>query len=186
MIVFFIILFFVSLYGVKFSPYNKDYFSRESTNSVKGILAIAILLYHMPGYISYPDNLFNNTYDIILRFLGQLVVAPYFFFSGFGIMETIKRNPNYSKTFPKKSILRTLLHFDIAVLIYLAASIIMNAHFRMNQYILCWIGWESIEGGHSGNTNWFVFVILVQYVLTYISILVRREEKWTWYGKSVY
>lgn len=177
MIVLFIILLCISIYGAKFASYNEGYISRDTSNAVKGALAVTILFSHLNTYINLPSNLFNNTFCITLRFLGQLMVAPYLFYSGFGIMEKLKKNTNYYKAFPKKRILKTLFHFDIAVLIYLVASFITNAHFRMNQYLLCWIGWESIEGGSSGNTNWFVFVIILLYIITYICTLLSNQRE---------
>lgn len=170
MILLFVILAFIAIYGIKFSSYNENYISLESTNAVKGILAVIILFSHMNGYIELPDTLYDNAFSSVLRHLGQLMVAPYLFYSGFGILESVKKKPNYSRSFPRKRILKTLVHFDIAVILYLLTGCIIGSHYPIVNYLTCWIGWESV-----GNSNWFIFVILLLYVLTYLSIWISEQ-----------
>lgn len=167
MILLFVILAFIAIYGMRFSPYNEDYISLESTNAIKGVFAVIILLSHMRGYMSLPSNIVNNSYINILKILGQLMVAPYLFFSGYGILESLKKKPNYLQTFPKKRIFKTLIHFDIAVFAYLIASVITGTHFPIHSYVTCWIGLGSL-----GNSNWFVFDILALYVITYVAMQI--------------
>lgn len=170
MVLLFVILALISLYGIRFSSYREDYISLESTNAVKGIFAVIILFSHMSGYIVFGNNFLDTSFLSILRHLGQLMVAPYLFFSGFGILESVKRKPNYTTSFPRKRILKTLIHFDIAVISYLLLNFLIGPRYPLSSYLLCWIGWESI-----GNSNWFVFVILMLYILSFLSLTLSEK-----------
>lgn len=166
----FVILALISLYGIRFSSYRQDYISMESTNAIKGIFAVIILFSHMCGYIVLGNSFLDTSFLSILRHLGQLMVAPYLFFSGYGILESVKRKPNYTSTFPRKRILKTLIHFDIAVISYLLLNFLIGPRYPLSSYLLCWIGWESI-----GNSNWFVFVILMLYILSFLSLTLSEK-----------
>lgn len=170
MIIVFIILAVITIWGIRFSSFNEGYISLESTNAIKGVFAVIILFSHMNGYIVLQDRIYDTLFESILRHLGQLMVAPYLFFSGYGILESLKRKPKYSSTFPKNRIFKTLVHFDIAVAFYLLMSLIIGFSHTPSDYIWCWIGWTSI-----GNSNWFVFVILLLYLLSYFSIIVAER-----------
>lgn len=170
MIILFVILGLLALPGLRFTSFNKDYISIESTNAVKGLFAIIILFSHMNGYIVLQDNIYDNAFVSILRHLGQLMVAPYLFFSGYGILESAKKKEKYFDSFPRKRILKTLIHFDIAVFLYLLVNIFTGTNYPLSSYLTCWIGWESI-----GNSNWFIFVILSLYVATMISAIITNQ-----------
>ncbi len=170
MAILFIILFIIAIYGMKYSSFHEDYGSPKSTNAIKGIFAIIILYSHMRGYIQLHDSYLDTPYEIILRHIGQLMVAMYLFYSGYGIMESVKRKPSYTCNFPRKRILKTLVHFDIAVACYALLNIIIGTSFSSKEYLLCWVGWESI-----GNSNWFICVILLLYIITYIALTCTQR-----------
>lgn len=173
MVVLFLILGIICLWNIKFSNCHEDYISPKSTNAIKGIFAVIILFSHMRGYITLNDTLADNSFSMILSHIGQLMVVMYLFYSGFGIVESMKRKPNYFETYPKKRILKTLLHFDLAVLCFLVLSIVIGTKYFVIDYITCWIGWGSI-----GNSNWFIFDILALYSIVYIAHLLMRRCKY--------
>lgn len=172
MIVLLLILGVICLWNIKFSNYHEDYISPKNTNAIKGIFAVIILFSHMKGYITLNDTLADYSFSMILSHIGQLMVVMYLFYSGFGIVESMKRKPDYFETYPKKRILKTLLHFDLAVLFFLLLSIIINAKYSAIDYITCWIGWGSI-----GNSNWFIFDILALYSIVYLAHSLMRNCK---------
>lgn len=161
MIVLFVILAAISLYGVKFSSYNESYISMESTSAIKGIFAVLILYSHLRGYVTISDSVWDWPYSVILDKIGQLMVAMYFFYSGYGIVESAKKKQGYFKSFFKNRVLKTLLHFDIAVVCFLVVMTVMGYRYPLVNYLTCFIGATSV-----GNSNWFIFVILVLYMLT--------------------
>lgn len=159
------------LWKVKISKgFNFEYLSQDVSNSIKGIFAIIILFSHIRGYISLsPNNVFDTSFNIIISCIGQLMVAIFLFYSGFGINESFKKKKNYFDTFFKRRILKTWAHFVLAVLLFFIASFFVPESYSLKQYVFCWIGWESI-----GNSNWFVFDILAIYLLVYFSAFILK------------
>ena len=84
MLILLVLLFIVSLWGVKISSFHKDYMSLEATNAIKGIFAVLILYSHMRQYMELPDTFSNNSYIIFLNYIGQMMVTMYLFILGMG------------------------------------------------------------------------------------------------------
>ena len=168
MIIFLLLLFALCCYGMCFSSFHEDYMSVRSTTAIKGVFAIIILLSHVSQYFVLSNGISDQTFGFIMRYIGQLMVAAYFFYSGYGIAESIRNKKGYTYAFFKKRLLKTLFNFDLAVLLYVVLQSILRTHFETKNYILCWIGWCDI-----GNSSWFIFVILALYLITYAALLVK-------------
>ncbi len=169
----FLLLAIVAIYGARISYHgHPDYIAREQTDSIKGIFAIIILFSHMRGYLPPPgDN--DRLYYMTLDLIGQLMVVMFLLYSGYGVMESLKRNrQKYYDTFITHRLLKVWFMFVIAVGLYLILAIVFGHKYRTDEYIWCWIGWESI-----GNSNWFVFDILVLYLITYIGLSIANRLK---------
>lgn len=117
---------------------------------------------------SFPDQLF----PIINQHIGQLLVVMFLFYSGYGVTESIKqKGQTYIKSYPKRRILSTLLNFDVAVLFFLFVNILLGIKMSGNQIALSFICWESV-----GNSNWYIFVIILCYFITYISYVISKKD----------
>ena len=166
-----LILAMVILYGtrVSFRGYT-DYIDRAQTDSIKGIFAVIILYSHMKGYLSPPGE-HDRLFFMAMNAIGQLMVVMFLLYSGYGVMESLQRNrTKYTDTFLTHRVLKIWLMFLIAVTLFLLLSVILGQEYTTEQYIWCWVGWESI-----GNSNWFVFDIIVLYLLTYFSLLIANR-----------
>lgn len=164
-----ILLITLCLWGAKFSLRgHSDYAGREQTTAVKGIFALLILLSHSRGYLD-PEACAANgfLFNLLLDKLGQLIVVMFMFYSGYGIMEALKRDRrHYIATFPTRRLLKVWLLFAIAVALYVILNFALGHSYTVGHILLSFTGWTSI-----GNSNWFVFVILALYLLTYIAML---------------
>lgn len=164
----------VCIYNMKLSPlksFNDRYLSRETTTAIKGIFVFFVFLSHFSQYFPYGADP-GSAYYLIKHNSGQLIVTMFLFYSGYGIFESVKRKgTDYIKTFPKNRILKTMFHFDCAILLYYIINLILGLKFSLTDYLLSLFGWTSI-----GNSNWFIFAILVQYVIVYISFIVFRKN----------
>lgn len=161
--VLFVILLCVVLWGVRpRRAGSEEYMGREQTTAIKGIFAIIILFSHMRGYL--PAEFSGGYYGMILSLFGQSMVVMFLFYSGFGIMEALKKDERkYRESFFRKRILKIWVLFAVAVGLFAVLNIAIGKEYSLRQWLLCWTGWESI-----GNSNWFVFDILVLYLLTYL------------------
>lgn len=166
MIIFFLLYIALCVYGIKLHlNLNQDYLSIDNTQSVKGIFIILVFLSHFNSYVSF-ENSFDLLYKNIVGLFGQTMVTLFLFYSGYGVMESInKKGITYLKQFPVKRILSTLFKFACAVFVFfIIGTFLTGQKFNFATVLLSIIGWESL-----GNSNWYIFVIMVLYLITYIS-----------------
>jgi len=67
--------------------------------------------------------------------------------------------------------LKTLLNFNIAILVFLAVNLILGIHYSGWEIVGSFIGLTSI-----GNSNWYIFSILVMYVISYLAGVVFKDN----------
>lgn len=173
MIIFFLLYIILCIYGIKLhTSLNQDYLSIDNTQSIKGIFIILVFLSHFNSYVSF-ENSFDLLYKNIVGLFGQTMVTLFLFYSGYGVMESInKKGITYLKQFPVKRILSTLFKFACAVfLFYIVGTFLTGQKFNFTTVLLSIIGWESL-----GNSNWYIFVILVLYLITYISYIKLLQK----------
>lgn len=170
MILLLVILALICIWGFKFSGYHSDYLDPRYTTAIKGFFTVLIFCSHIRGYIHLSDHWSNTLYNTVFDYLGQLIVAMFFFFSGYGIWESWKRKAGYAQSFFKKRILKVLLHFDLAVLLFIIVQSILSIYYTKTDYLYCWVGWTSV-----GNSNWFIFVILGLYLIAQLGLLIQDK-----------
>lgn len=162
----------ICLYKIEFygKGYNYNYLQKYQTTSIKGIFIVIIVFSHMNSYIEI-NTCLNSLYLKIITMIGQLMVTMFLFYSGYGIMESIKVKNNYIHSFFKNRILKTLIHFDLAIILFLLLNLILKEKYSFTHIILSFLGWESV-----GNSNWFVFCILINYIITLISFMIFKNK----------
>lgn len=144
--------------------YFTDYMDPVYTTAIKGVFILLIFLTHGEQYLTLTDSLPDRIYGLFRIGLGQSVVTAFFFYSGYGMMQSLKRKGEpYLQAFPRMRILKTLVHFDLPVLLYLIAAVFMGWSLTAGEIAGSFIGWDSL-----GNSSWFIFDILIAYVLFYM------------------
>lgn len=158
------------LYRSRIVGFNDAFLERNTTDSIKGIFIFIVLLSHLRDYItlsgSIPDTLYRSFFSLI----GQLMVALFLFYFGYGCYESFKKKENYLRGFLKKRVLKTLFNFAAALLLYVLVNAIFHIRFSTKEYLLCWTGWESI-----GNSNWYIFTIVVLYIMAWAALLLEKK-----------
>ena len=102
-----------------------------------------------------------------------MVVAPFLFYSGFGIMKSIQiKGDSYVKQIMKKRFPQVLFDFMRAVILFLILNLVLGKTYFLKQILLSFIGWESI-----GNSNWYILGILLLYIATFVSFTLVRACK---------
>ena len=145
---------------------DDSFFDNSHCMPIKGICIASVFLGHAGGYLytSGPDGL--HGLERIFFFLndnfGQLKVVPFLFISGYGVAQCLEsKGDSYLSSMPRRRIFRTLCRFDIAVLSFVALNLLLGISMSIRQIGLSFIGWDSI-----GNSNWYIFVILICYAVT--------------------
>lgn len=174
---FIIILFSLIIVRIKPIRFNEDYMSRNSTTAVKGIFAVIILLSHGRGYLPPPTSQsailqhYSTAYNWFILTVGQLMVVMFLFYSGYGIIESYKKKKNhYIAEFLRNRVLKTFVHFEIAVILFIVLALVLSRPYNLNDYIFSLIGWQEI-----GNSNWFMFDIILLYLISYLSLVLSSR-----------
>lgn len=154
------------IYGT--NSFNKDYMSKSSTTAINGLFVIIVILRHYSEYVSW-QGVLDQPFVTFNYLLSQLLVVTFLFYSGYGMMEQLrKKGFDYVKKIPSKWI-ELFVKFDIAVLLYLILGLLLGKVFTVSQVFLSFLGWESL-----GNSNWYIFVILSLYILMFISFYILK------------
>lgn len=168
MIIFVCIIGLVALLSVR--RQEDAFLSIHQTTVINGIFVILIFLSHSTQYLYLSDNLFDSVYGRFQNFHNQWVVTTFLAFSGYGVMGKIKsEGERYLKLFPKRRLLKTLVNFDIAVFAYLVMNSFLGIHYSAAETAGAFIGLTSV-----GNSNWYIFSILIMYAVTYVAACIFK------------
>lgn len=152
----------------------KDFLSREMTTTINGYFLTTVFMTHFIQYLS--SDMYHASdwiYIYINRGLGQLIVAMFLFYSGYGVMESIKNKPGYIRSFPVKRMLIMIIDFEIAAVLYLGVSCMTGQTPTLRYTVKAFFAWESL-----GNSNWYVFAIMYLYLVTYLSFRFLKENRY--------
>lgn len=169
----FVLLLFliICLYRTKPMMFNKDYIDRKRTTQINGVFVFLVLISHFSAYLPIPMP-YSQVYADIQKMLGQLVVTTFLFYSGYGVMESIKKKGEvYTKGIPIK-LLELILNFSIAISLFVIVGMLMGKQYELPNILLACVGWKSV-----GNSNWYLFVILLLYATTYLSFTLTKGNQ---------
>ena len=155
----------VFLIGARFyiTRTNTDYISRQQTQCINGFFVLLVFIQHYKSYVKIEQ--FDYVYDAIGKWNGQLIVVPFLFFSGYGIMLSIaKKGTPYVNSIMTKRFPKIWVHFAMAVSLFVITNAIMGISHDPWVVFFSFFGWDGI-----GNSNWYIFDTLVLYVLTFFS-----------------
>ena len=174
MVIFLLLTAAVCLPEIKIAPckqLNSDYISKSQTTAINGIFTLLVFLSHVSTYIK-TDGSLDAPYTAFKAYMLQAVVVPFLFYSGYGIMESIKaKGTAYVKQIPLKRFLPVLLHFDIAVVLYLIVNLCFGKVFSLSHILLAFTGYNSV-----GNSNWYIFAVLGLYIITFVAFMLAKNN----------
>lgn len=174
--IFFVLLLLLLIFNkaefCKPNEFNKNYASPDSTLAIKGIFVALILLSHGKGYIDL-NSPYDAPYVAFQNHLNQMVVAMFLFYSGFGMMESIKKKQSaYITSLATKRFPNLFLNYSLAVLLYFVMDYCIGNPKTLKDLFIAIIGWNGI-----GNSSWYIFVIFVMYIATMIAFLPKYFSK---------
>lgn len=144
---------------------------RSTTDSLKGVFILLVFLSHFFSYIPHTSPLDAAGYAVH-HWLLQLVVVYFMFCSGYGVREAIgKKGSAYLRAFPANRLGKTLLHMDIAVVLFCVMNLALGRSYSLKTVLLSFVCWTSV-----GNSNWYIFAVLMLYLFTWIAFSLLREK----------
>lgn len=182
MLFFYLILFVFIIIGIKPTRFNDDYLSIKTVKTINGIFVLLVFARHISQYVQFSDFFLDTSFVWLDSFMGQLIVAPFFFYSGYGIMYSLMNKDSYAKHFFKKRILPLYLQFFFIVSLFLIISLCVDGvnSLTIPKVLLSFIGWESL-----GNSNWYIFVVFMLYFGVLFSFLFLKKNHY-WIGLIIF
>lgn len=178
MVFWYVLIFGSALVNARYcrQGFYSDYIGKEQGNAIKGVFIMLVFLAHALTEVKHCGFGFERPLDWAAQYfhlaMGQLIVAMFLFYSGYGVMTSLMTKGNgYLTTFPKKRILTTLLNFDVAVCVFLVVGLFLGRPVDWAKLPLSFVAWDNV-----GNSNWYVFVILCCYMLFYLVFLVTKNR----------
>ena len=151
---------------------HEDYLMPVQTTALRGTMIVLVFLSHVRDYVVL-NGLGDPLFNAILRIIGQSMVAPFFFYSGYGIMVSYGNKKDYKQGFLRKRVGLTWIHFAVAVCFYYAVDLLLGIHYPFRVFLQSLSGWSDV-----GNSNWFMFVTFGLYFIAYLGIIIcERMEK---------
>ncbi len=168
-ILFLLLIMFQEVKTADANSFHKDYLSKEKTNAIKGIFVILIVFTHFSQYVKL-GGIYDRPYLSLQKHLNQMVVSMFWFYSGYGMMEaTLRKGFGYVKGIPVKRFFTVLLNFDIAIGLFLIVGWFLGKTYDIKIILWSLIGWKSV-----GNSNWYIFAVLVLYVIYFLAFFCLR------------
>lgn len=160
-------------YKIKFakpfkSNIREDFLSVESGKSIRGLLAIIIVLHHLTDQIAVADS------GIIFRsfnYIGFLAVSVFFFISGYGLQKQYINNENYKKGFLKKRLPGVLFPYIIINLVVWALSFTADAPYSAKDVLMGFV-----NGNPMVTHSWYIISILIFYIVFWALMMLCKKR----------
>ena len=173
MVVFVALIVLVFLLGIRTRKSDDTILDHRDTSIINGIFVLFIFLSHCTQYWPLQNELLlDELYQHVQNIHNQWVVTTFLAFSGYGVMQSfLTRGEKYLRTYPYRRLLKTLINFDIAVILYLLLAVIVGEKYTVPTILGSFIGITSV-----GNSNWYIFAILVLYSLSYLAAKITKSS----------
>lgn len=153
----------------KAGEFNTDYIGRSDSGAVKGVFVALIFMSHFTQYIT--EGPYDAAYRLFQNHMNQMVVSMFWFYSGYGILESLRRKGRaYVVHFPVRRLLTVWIDFALVVCVYLAMYVADGKTLSPLQIVYAVTGWKSF-----GNSNWFIFATLVLYICFFLAFIWIRD-----------
>lgn len=174
MLIFILALMTIIISGLNAKGKNEfyaDYCSPKNTSTINAVFSVLIFISHSVSYVDL-NGAFDDSYLNIKSFLSQSVVVTYLFYSGFGIMESIKKKGhNYIKRMPVDRFFKLWYQFALMICLFIITNLLMKKNYSLIDNLLSFTGFKSI-----GNDNWYLFVTFVLYIIVFLSFILFRNR----------
>lgn len=170
-----LVLLVIMAVKVKFAGkglFHEDFLSLEQSKILQGIAAVSIIFHHLSQYITNYGNEWKGPITIYSS-MGIFFTTIFFFCSGYGLVISHKRKPDYLKSFFKKRMPSVFIPFMLSNIIYF---IFVGIYFGRIGSVL--EGVANFFGIVLINTNtWFLVEIMILYLAFYFIFRFIKEPK---------
>lgn len=171
-----LILLGVMLIKMKVAPkgeFHEDFLSLKQSKIMQGVAAVGIIIHHLTQHITQYGMEYKGPISYFI-FTGIFFTSIFFFCSGFGLMTSLQKKPNYLDTFLKKRLSAVLIPFLVSNVLYtVGVGLYFGTVGSVTEMIKCLVGIRLI------NTNtWFLVEISILYLAFYfIFRFIKKTDK---------
>jgi len=163
----------VTIVGIKFakpvlSGIHTDFLSIESGKSIRGFLALVIVLHHLANHFTIAES------GMVYRFfndIGFLAVAIFFFISGYGLQKQHMEKESYKTGFLRKRLPTVLFPYIIVNLVYWALSFVYGTPYSAVDILK-----GLINGSPVVAHSWYIIAIIVFYIIFALLMIICKKR----------
>lgn len=165
-----VLLIIFALIGIRFQKHGLDnqYLSKTTTASVCGLFVIVIFVNHICRHFDcspWYDHIATTITDTII---GNCMVVPFLFYGAYGIItQFLSKGTTYLKRFP-------LMRFGKVFICYLLCIGVEFFFQNISSGFTSSFNWQRLI---AFDYYWFIFVILVEYFLIWITLVIFKTNK---------
>ena len=151
--------------------FSEECLSREQSKNIQAIVCLFIVLHHLTQMISGYGDIYRGPITILSN-MGILFTSVFFFFSGFGLIVSVKSKETYLKNFLIHRLSTILVPFFIAN----AIAVLVRIYYRHipmtgKQIMQCVSGYVLINGN-----GWYIVEILFLYIAFYLLFRLIKNK----------
>lgn len=147
-------------------------FPRENSQSINGFFVITVFLSHFGSYMTLTSKIDVAAQSFIAIVIGQTMVMTFFVFSGYGIYSSMVNSPDTRNVDMLTRMKKLLANIVLAMSIYIVYNLIVGNHYSIYEILFSFTGWTSI-----GNSNWYIFTILILYILMFLCFNLMKNDR---------
>lgn len=174
MLIYPIALFVIMCYKAKFAGKGKFYedcWSGTDSKNLQMVMAFGIMLHHLTQGVSNYGNVYRGPITVMSD-MGILFTTVFFFYSGFGLMRSLKTKTDYLQNFLRKRFPIILVPFMVTNILYIAKGLADGRIHNVLGFFTSIFGFTLI------NTNaWFVVELLIFYLAFYVAFKKIKKER---------
>lgn len=142
------------LWGVRWNKgIRGDCLSRQSTDALRGALALGIIFVHIAQYCP------GGWGFALMEKLGYLLVAGFFFLSGYSLQKQHMTEENYHKGFLRKRLLGVLVPYLVVTAVYWSYFHLIGRGYGLAEVLS-----RFAQGNPIVSFSWFIPAILTFYL----------------------
>lgn len=170
-----IALLVIYIFGCEISKggsFNEDCLSKKQSKMMQAIVCLFVVLHHLTQEISGYGDLYRGPVTI-LSSMGILFTSIFFFFSGYGLIVSVKSNNEYLDNFLKHRFSTVLVPFITAnVIAVLIRIFYVKMPMTPMQIAQCVSGYVLINGN-----GWYIVEIVFIYLAFYIIFKTVKNKR---------
>ncbi len=153
------------LWGAKLAKrgeFFEDYTSLKTAKCIQGFAAVGVIVHHLAQRFSnyaaldVPLKMFND--------LGFYFVSIFFFFSGLGLIKSLRSNERYLDGFLWKRLVVILVPYYLINLTYILSNILIgHQHYGLGRFISDLVGFSLVTGD-----GWYPVTAVILYIEFYL------------------